>query len=660
MEAIEIARRLAELGEIKDAQNAYLAALRQNSDPQTEFEAALYLFQTEYDYRVPYTVFVRLYNAGHFQDELLELMTQAFYEPNLAEMEKRYRRNCKALGDYPYLFRRDFPDFDALPVRYFPYDERGYLPFDLREKRFGEYMAPGREIVSRNFFADLEKPVLAEDVYSQYELEYLNDMVRKSEWCAKENHVYLHYAGWTEFCCALQILDFRKLLEDQKFVFLIGEEKFLYPIDFKERFGIDYSGCQVKPFSIREIKKVVWHTQFLFHNGGDFFNEVFHDHPNLLTRDSKLFSTIEDMVQGIRGGLDAARKSPAKLQELAGAYELSPAVVRNLAQLKNATDKDILVALFLGDETVTGSLDRASRIVPALFLQPHFERIDSSLKLSAGGGVIAECSEHEALYRSGLLQGFRYVKTFTPIRRPTVSYAATNRFTCQTADSQAADLERKRVYVAGECLTLALMNRSFMADGQDRLYKDSRLVRFEDAKLNPKATFSALAAFVDLPYTESMTQCTGVAETPGFSTEPVYRLYPEWAEESERYFLEFFLRDVYAYCGYDFQSYDGAPMDEARAREMVDGFDRWKRTMIKYAEIGFTRKFGPANAHDGKPGEDAKAFALEYYERKRGFLLNVAGTLLKDLTFVNRNGQPLRFMRLLEPDPALLEQPLYH
>ncbi len=33
MEAIEIARRLAELGEVKDAQNAYLAALRQNVGP---------------------------------------------------------------------------------------------------------------------------------------------------------------------------------------------------------------------------------------------------------------------------------------------------------------------------------------------------------------------------------------------------------------------------------------------------------------------------------------------------------------------------------------------------------------------------------------------------------------------------------------------------
>ena len=44
-----------------------------------------------------------------------------------------------------------------------------------------------------------------------------------------------------------------------------------------------------------------------------------------------------------------------------------------------------------------------------------------------------------------------------------------------------------------------ILNRSFMVDWQDRLYTDSVLVRFEDAKLNPKATFTALAAFLDIP-----------------------------------------------------------------------------------------------------------------------------------------------------------------
>lgn len=40
--------------------------------------------------------------------------------------------------------------------------------------------------------------------------------------------------------------------------------------------------------------------------------------------------------------------------------------------------------------------------------------------------------------------------------------------------------------------------------------------------------------------------------------------------------------------------------------------------------------------------------------------MDTAEVLLRGLNFINENGQPLRMMPKLEPDPALLEQPLYH
>ena len=64
------------------------------------------------------------------------------------------------------------------------------------------------------------------------------------------------------------------------------------------------------------------------------------------------------------------------------------------------------------------------------------------------------------------------------------------------------------------------------------------LVRFEDGKLNPKATFTALADFLDLPYTESMTYCSGDerlnpesldGNARGFDpAATVYRTYDEY------------------------------------------------------------------------------------------------------------------------------------
>lgn len=48
---------------------------------------------------------------------------------------------------------------------------------------------------------------------------------------------------------------------------------------------------------------------------------------------------------------------------------------------------------------------------------------------------------------------------------------------------------------------------------------------------------------------------------------------------------------------------------------------------------------------------------LEAYAKNR---LAVAKLLMRGLRFVNKNGQPLHMMPMLEPYPELLEQPLYH
>jgi hypothetical protein len=266
---IQIARRMAQLGQQKEACNAYSLALHQlgqtKDQPELELESALYIFQNGGDYRTAYTVFIDLYNRGFDQEDLLALITGAFYTPNEKQLKNRYEKNCKLLADYPYLFRKDFLPFEELPVRFFPFDDDGYVPFDVRIEKFEKYINFNEKRITHNFFRDLDKPILAHDIHSAYELQYLKDNVRKSEWVARENHIYLHYSSWGEFCALMQVVNFRPLLEDQKFVFLIEDEVSQYPIDFKERFGIDYSQYQVEPFHIREINRLIWHTHPAVH-----------------------------------------------------------------------------------------------------------------------------------------------------------------------------------------------------------------------------------------------------------------------------------------------------------------------------------------------------------------------------------------------------------
>ena len=515
-------------------------------------------------------------------------------------------------------------------------------------------------MIDRYFFKDLENPILAQDVYSQYQLEYLNDNVRKSEWVAKENHIYLHYTDWERFCAYLQCLDFTPLLKEKKLVFLIGEEISQYPIDFKARFGIDYSQYPVKPVGIREVKKMIWHTQLATHNGGDFFNEIFYGHPNLIAYESLMFDRVEEMIRN-------QRKELRKLQR--GEEGAVPPMLRELAALQNPTDKDLLVAMFLASDAVSGDNRGGERIVPALFFQPHFSNMIYRPQLNqTGDRAILVSEQYEAIRTSPLFQQFKYIKTFTPMRRPTTSYGATVRFMEREAD---ADTEGDKV--VGDALTVRLLNRSFMVDKWDRLYRDSVLVRFEDGKLNPKATFTALAEFLDIPYTESMTYCSGKTglnpeslkgNDLGFDPAAIYRTYDEYVNDADRSLLEYFLRDAYQEYGYDFHYYHGEKVDMDWVREKLKGvsnLDRriWettRRVIDRKSKDGTIVSAGVTYEHE----EGCDLLTQHKMDEIHKDRLQMTELLLKNLVFVNKDNQPLRLMKKLELDPELLEQPLYH
>lgn len=223
--------------------------------------------------------------------------------------------------------------------------------------------------------------------------------------------------------------------------------------------------------------------------------------------------------------------------------------------------------------------------------------------------------------------------------------------------------------MVNDALSERVLNRSFMANPSDRLFKDSVIVRFEDGKLNPKATFTALAAFLDLPYTESMTYCSEDGrldphpETKGFDPAPIYKTYDEFINDDERYFMEYFLRDAYEYYGYDFQYYDGAPVDEEKIRELITGFttvnhyirETWMKVFEK-AKVSVNGK-RMDEASERKIQEQLLDEQMEKFDINR---LSNAKILMRGLRFVNKRSQPLRMMKKLELDSSLLEQPLYH
>jgi hypothetical protein len=384
-------------------------------------------------------------------------------------------------------------------------------------------------------------------------------------------------------------------------------------------------------------------------------------------------SDIEESVKKIRASMKQAG-SLQQVMERVKEWGLQH-IVEELYRMRNScTDKDIMVAMYLCQDMATAGLDPSARIAPAVFFQPHFPNIVYSLRVDGAGQTVLESENYESVRSSPLFRGFKYIKAFTPMRRFTTSHGATVRFMYGEAvaniPKEQADKDEKKVVVT-DAVSERVLNRSFMVDPEDRLYRDSVLVRFEDGKLNSRAAFTALAAFLDLPYTESMTRCTAAGKDAyipgnavGFSTDAVFRTYDEYVNDDERYFIEYFLRDAYQYYGYDFLYYDGAEVDERRVEELVKGFtainhyirETWRKV---YADAKVSRKDGEEIAPEKvqEIQEQLLENHIRGFERNR---LENAKVLLGGLRFVNKNGQPLRMMPRLELDPALLEQPLYH
>jgi hypothetical protein len=149
----------------------------------------------------------------------------------------------------------------------------------------------------------------------------------------------------------------------------------------------------------------------------------------------------------------------------------------------------------------------------------------------------------------------------------------------------------------------------------------------------------------------------------GFDPAPIYKTYDEFANEKERIFIEYFLRDAYEFYGYDFQYYNGEPMGEDEAAALIEGFD----TINRYMEETWLKVFLDTEVSQDGQRVDAETEAriqkkllgdyIKQYDKNRRKNVKI---LMEGLRFVSKVGQPLHMMPRLELDPALLENPIYH
>lgn len=170
-------------------------------------------------------ILIQCYKTDYRADEVLGIIMEAYYEPNIEEFKIRYERNVKSLSLYEHIYHRDFPDFSSLRYCFLPIEEDRYMIYD---KENGIFLKP----------FDLNE---GQHKYNQYKIDQV--IIIKNELSSanislcleKTNNPgpylwmktpeYLFYDDANLFTEFLQVNDFTALLETKRVVFLFGEEE---------------------------------------------------------------------------------------------------------------------------------------------------------------------------------------------------------------------------------------------------------------------------------------------------------------------------------------------------------------------------------------------------------------------------------------------------
>lgn len=183
-------------------------------------------------------------------------------------IEQSIKKATKLFDSYSYFFCCEREMIDSIPLSiYFDDDSLEYvISFEQKDiclKR-GKY----------NIDEMKDFPLMLNNCFEAETLDFLTMAVRDSMFCAADNHIYLYYDNPAAFYLMLCLNDIDKLLKSEKFIFLLGEAaKSEYPIDFKEKFGIDYSSMQPQLLQPDELFRICFFLKGTF-SGADFISNV--------------------------------------------------------------------------------------------------------------------------------------------------------------------------------------------------------------------------------------------------------------------------------------------------------------------------------------------------------------------------------------------------
>ena len=481
------------------------------------------------------------YAEGQNSPPVLEDLKRGFWEPNLAEMEENFKRNVSFLKRYPFFLPKSVIAPRDNRYLLFALTDELFYRFDQREQVFAP-LETNSERETRYFFEDLSRPILVDNEFNSFNLRFLKDNVRRSEDFAGDNHIYLCYENEDALSLLLYYTDFAELCKDKKFVFLTEKERDLYPLDFKEKFGIDYDGIEPQKLRVEEMQRICfWYKRgysgtlfglnLLDHNshivmryGADLFYESY-------IKGYPLFQTnlAEEMMKNTARiytlqGLEALLHHPeiqwgvSDLEDFIQWLEVSSITRFTLPELFRA----YFIYKFYRD-----SPQRNPRIVPVILWEPHVNAVD---------------------IHDPLILDFPYITVLNSIRDPIKTVG--------------------RIYQREGSIFIT-QTLAIGYSMNPKLRKHYYGYRLEDAKLQPVQTCRAICEVLNVPYDPNMLNDDEVREgingepaVRGFDTAPLNRNVDAVLSPFDQCRLQIFFDVLLRHYGYPTFDFEECPMDD--------------------------------------------------------------------------------------------------
>lgn len=531
---------------------------------------------------------------GDEKNTVLSIIGDVFYAPNEAALKANYEKNLELLNSYPFVWGTPLPSFEELPVTICPIDNGLYYfcgkeqseEFCKYEPESGKYM--------RYFFENVEKQLQIYDEDNLYNLMFLNDNVRKSEDIAEDNHIYLMYSSAEPLERLMLVCELEAVLQQQKFVFLIGEENFAeYPVDFKTDFDIDYSQNTQKEIELDNIKRIIFGWKTMNVAGTSFLADIMDFHPDLLTvpdcllqmgfpvrfREQLIGKSTNEAISFLRSLSDKDERKSWVLQLLSGDEDIGLKAIPTgrffdvltnvLKDTPNPTPKEWLTAIYLAFSRCRRR-EFNGRIIPALFVYPHDDLF-----------YLAGLARDQLDMYFNIVLDFPYHKVVTCVRDPITHAGSTIQFMTKThkdAVNENGEIQRDPFY----CFAFGcFLPKDIFFITQHPLYPDMRVVRFEDLKLNPEATLSSLTEFLNIPLTPSLYKTTfcGVSNKgwstsgelfEGFDPKPIFNEHNNYLSIFDKYRIELALAKEYEIYGYKPIYYDGQKFTDDEKMKIME------------------------------------------------------------------------------------------